>query len=131
MFVTAPSRKVFTTLAFTAHMLGEQAGLCRRRKALPAGLKLMLEKEHQSRRNTTAANHPVMIAIIAVVMPVQQPVVLRRVGDELLEADLDDLEGRVGARQQRAVGEHFDIDVVVSDRSFGRQRNVPRETPSG
>ena len=42
---------------------GRAAGLCRRRQALPAGL------SNQSRRNTTLANQPVKIAIIAVVRP--------------------------------------------------------------
>ena len=54
--------QVFGTLAFTAHMLGERRVYAVAAKALPAGLS-------QSRRNTTAANQPVMIAIIAVAMP--------------------------------------------------------------
>ena len=50
---------------------GRAAALCRRRKALPAGLSLIpnARKEHQSRRNTTLANQPVRSAIIAVASP--------------------------------------------------------------
>ncbi len=53
---------------------------------------------------------------MAVAQAVEQAVVARGGGDELLEADLDDLERRRGARDHRAVGEQLDVDVVVADR---------------
>src|SRR6516164_11614446 len=37
-------------------------------------------------------------------------------GDELLEADLDDVEGGFGARNQGTVGKQLDVDLVGPDR---------------
>ena len=51
-------------------------------------------------------------------------------GDELLEADLDDLERRRCARDQRAVGEQLHVDLVGADRHLGRQRDRRRGTGS-
>ena len=42
-------------------------------------------------------------------------------GDELLEADLDDFERRIGLCDQRAVGKQFDFDVVGADRHLRRE----------
>ena len=61
---------LFGTLAFTAHMLGEQPALRHRRRALPAGLSCVRCRiDGQSRRNTTLAIQPVSSAIMAVASP--------------------------------------------------------------
>src|SRR5882762_6170618 len=50
--------------------------------------------------------------------PIGQAVLPGGGGDELFEADLDDLERGFGARHQRTVGEQFDLDIISADRHF-------------
>ena len=88
--------QVFGTLAFTAHMLGE-----RRLYALAAERCLAdctTAQGHQSRRNSDRREPAGDRRHHRGGEPVEQAVVARRVGDELLEADLDDLERGAGAR---------------------------------
>src|SRR5947209_19668135 len=55
---------------------------------------------------------------------IDKTVLVRRGGDELLEADLDDFERGIGSCHQRAIGKQFYVDIVGPDRDFSRKWNA-------
>ena len=120
---------------------GRDGPLCHRRSAILAGLALdrgdaaerrgdgdrivfreiLILPEHDRRHPAGHQRHE------GGGEPVDKPVLARGGGDELLEADLDDLERGLGPRHQRAVGKQFDLDVIGADRHFGGQWDAGAE----